>query len=94
MKITKAQAKKQASKFNINLDAIPLTYITYALNVELEHGKKYGALTNITNDDIDKTTQIMLAHLIEYPDYYARLKKMEMDADNFWKDKSKNIFND
>jgi hypothetical protein len=38
------------------------------------------------------TTKIVLAHLLEYPDYYQRLKKMEQEAKRDWKGKDTNIF--
>lgn len=50
MKITKAQTKKIAKEFDINLDVIDLDELHFGLNVELEHGKKFMKLTNITND--------------------------------------------
>jgi hypothetical protein len=89
MKITKAQAKKIAKNFKINLDIIPIDELVYGLNVELEHGKKFGAITNITNDNLALTAKIVCAHLIEFPDYYLRLKAMETKADKYWKNKQK-----
>jgi len=85
MKINKTQAKKLANKFKINLEKINLDYWLYGLNVELEHGKKFGAITNITNDNLDITAKIVIAHLIEFPDYYERLMKLEYKADLYWK---------
>ena len=77
MKITKAQANKLAKDFNLNLDVIDKDEWHYGLNVELEHGKKFGVITNITNDNLDMTTKIVIAHLTEFPDYYKRLLKLE-----------------
>lgn len=95
MKITKTQAKQLAIKYNINLEIIKFEEWQYGLNIELEHGKKFGAITNITNDNLDLTTRIVIAHLTEFPDYYKRLQKMESAADLYWikhnKDKQ-NIF--
>lgn len=93
MKITKANAKKMAKKFKINLNVIDVDEFHYGLNVELEHGKLFGSITNITNDNLDLTTKIVIAHLKEFPDYYKRLLKMEMMADKYWTNKIKpNIF--
>jgi hypothetical protein len=50
------------------------------LDVELEHGSQDPA-TNVTEDDPIVTGKIALAHLNEFPDYYARLKKMEDEAE-------------
>lgn len=46
------------------------------LYVELEHGKKYKQ-TNVTNDGLIKTAKIALAHLLEDPDYYTKLEKID-----------------
>ncbi len=89
MKITKTQAKQQAKKFKINLDYVPFDEWHYGLNVELEHGKKFGVITNITNDNLDMTTKIVIAHLTEFPDYYKRLLKLETSADKYWSSKNK-----
>jgi hypothetical protein len=32
---------------------------------------------------------IALAHYMEFPDYYKRLKKMEERAEKYWKNKKK-----
>lgn len=89
MKITIPQAKRLSKLFGINHDVVPFEEWKYGLNVELEHGKKFGAITNITNNNLEITGKIVLAHLQEYPDYYSRLKKMEMKADKFWSNKKK-----
>lgn len=83
-----------ANVFNLNLDIVPLKIWKYGLEVELEHGSKFGAITNVTNNDLYKTAQIALAHLMEYPDYYQRLYKMEIQAEKYWSKKRKfDIFN-
>lgn len=58
------------------------------LNVELEHGK-IDPETDVTGDDDVLTAKIALAHLREYPDYYTRLEKLEMEAEAFWKKREK-----
>ncbi len=85
-------AKKYATKYSINLKKVDLIDIKHGMQIELEHGKMLGSATNVTNDSCEKTFKIALAHLIEYPDYYKRLIKMEKQADIFWKNKNKNIF--
>lgn len=40
--------------------------------------------TNVTDDDLFATAQIVIAHLLEFPDYYRRLKRMESSADKYW----------
>jgi hypothetical protein len=49
------------------------------MDVELEHGLQ-DAATNVTGDDPLVTGKIALAHLNEFPDYYARLERMEEEA--------------
>ncbi len=49
------------------------------LDVELEHGS-HDPATNVTSDDPTVTGKIALAHLNEFPDYYARLEVMEEQA--------------
>jgi hypothetical protein len=50
------------------------------LDVELEHGSR-NPLTDVTGDDPDATGRIAWAHLIEAPDYYDRLARMEAEAE-------------
>jgi hypothetical protein len=89
MKLTKKEAKAVAEKLSINLSVISIDDWKYAMEVELEHGSKLGTKTNITQDNLIMTGKIALAHLIEFPDYYERLKKMEDKADKYWKNKTK-----
>lgn len=91
MKITKKQAKSLGNKFSINFDIIEFNEWHYGLNVELEHGRQLG-LTNVSNNSLVLTAKIALAHLMEYPDYYKRLKIMEDKADIYWHNKQINIF--
>ncbi len=92
MKITQKEVLKLAKKYNIDLNKVNLKYLTKGTNVELEHGKMLSKITNVTNNNIDTTFRIALAHLIEYPDYYQRLEKMETQAEKYWSNKNKNIF--
>ena len=93
MKITKSQAIKLAKKYKINLDVIDINEWHYGLNVELEHGTKFGTFTNITNNNLSITAKIVIAHLTEFPDYYKRLLKLETQADKYWNSRNKpNIF--
>jgi hypothetical protein len=78
-----------AKKYNIDLKVVPLKLLQYGLNVELEHGKRFGSQTNVSGDNLDITMRIVIAHLLEFPDYYQRLKYMEHEADMYWKRKNK-----
>lgn len=50
------------------------------IDVELEHGL-HDPQTDVTGSDPIVTGKIALAHLKEFPDYYTRLKKMELEAE-------------
>ena len=71
MKITRAQAKETGDALNVDWGKINLEQFRMGLEVELEH-------TNVTGGDLELTGLIALAHLEELPDYYTRLKRMEM----------------
>lgn len=92
--ISKKVARELAKKYNINLDVVPFDEFHYGLNVELEHGSKISKLTNITKDDPDKTCKIVIAHLLEYQNYYKYLYKMEQKLEKYWETHNKkSIFN-
>lgn len=92
LEISLKTARYYGDKFDLNWDLIPLKWWKYGLEVELEHGTKLSKITNITRDNIEITAKIALAHLIEYPDYYQRLKEMENEAEKYWKRKKFNVF--
>ena len=73
-------------KYKIDL---PDSVFRYAVNVELEHGTRFGKETNVTGNNLDITIRIVKAHLLEFPDYYQRLKKMEKEAEKYWKNRLK-----
>jgi len=88
-KITLKNAKDIANRLGIDLKIVPPNYWQFAMQIELEHGKKGSSLTNVTNDDLYKTGQIALAHILEFPDYYVRLKKLEDAAIDYWRNNTK-----
>jgi hypothetical protein len=63
-------AVKIANKLNIKFDKFNIKEFLIGLNIELEHGT-INPKTNITNDDLEMTAKIALAHLNEYPNYYS-----------------------
>lgn len=83
--ITNRQALKMAKRFHIDLGVVHLHQFKQGLNTELEHGSKLGKITNITNDDLDKTARIVIAHLKEDPQYYMYLKPLEKRRELYWK---------
>ena len=56
------------------------------MDVELEHGL-HDPATNVTDDDPQVTAKIARAHLNEFPDYYARLERMEEEAKREWSER-------
>lgn len=60
-----------ANKLNIKFDKFNIKDFLTGLNIELEHGT-INPLTNVTNNDLDLTAKIALAHLLEYPNYYNK----------------------
>lgn len=81
---TTEQAEQVGERLGIKWDKFDIDQFLMGINVELEHGMR-DTFTNVTNDDIILTGKIALAHLNEFPDYYTRLKKMEDEAEKFWK---------
>lgn len=90
-KITTLDVKKLLKFLNFDMRKYKFTIedIKNGMNVELEHGTSTSDFTNITNNDYTMTFKIALAHLLEFPDYYERLDKMEEEATKFWKGKKK-----
>ncbi len=89
MKISSRYVDQLIKKYNIDTNIVSKDIIIYALNVELEHGRKFGVITNITNDNLDLTFRIVLAHITEFPNYYTYLKQMESKLDKYWSNKTK-----
>ena len=67
----KNDAVEIAKELNINFKNFPIEEFITGLNIELEHGK-INSETNVTNDDLEKTAKIALAHLNEFPNYYNK----------------------
>lgn len=61
-----------AKKLGITFDKFSIEDFLTGLNIELEHGK-INPLTNVTNNDLEKTAKIALAHLNEYSEYYNKI---------------------
>lgn len=86
--VTDQQATMCAKKVGLDLTKYPLDLWKFAMQVELEHGL-VDPRTNVTNNDLTMTAKIALAHIIEIPDYYQRLKIMEQEAEAFWAKKER-----
>lgn len=60
-----------ANKLGITFDKFSIYDFLTGLNIELEHGK-INEFTNVTNDSLELTAKIALAHLNEFPNYYDK----------------------
>lgn len=80
------EAKKIGEEIGIDWAKVKIEEFKQGLRVELEHGL-VDSRTNVTNDDLAMTGKIAWAHLNEFGDYYTRLKKMEEEAEEYWKDR-------
>ena len=83
---TNEEARKIGEELGIDWSKFDVEQFRMGMDVELEHGL-VDIQTNVTNDDPLMTGKIALAHLNEFPDYYARLKKMEKEAEKHWEKK-------
>lgn len=70
-----ATARKYMKQYGVK-KPITLAQIVKGMRVEMEHGKRRRK-TNVTNDNLEMTFKIALAHLMERPDYYTLLMKVE-----------------
>lgn len=75
------EAREVGERIGIDWDSAPFDVEEFraGMKVELEHGV-HDPATNVTDDDPLTTGKIALAHLNEFPDYYARLARMEKEA--------------
>jgi len=80
---TADEAKRIGDKLGLDWTKLEVDQFRRGLDVELEHGVR-DSETNVTGDDMLLTGKIAWAHLKEFPDYYTRLDKMEMEADAYW----------
>lgn len=83
-KLTDKNVRKIAKELNIDLRKLPLKTLKSGMKVEFEHGL-IDSRTNVSYDDLITTAKIALAHIIEFPDYYERLEKLEKEAKKYWK---------
>ena len=77
------EACKVGTALGMDLTKVDPEQLRRGLEVELEHGAR-DPETNVTNDDLALTGKIAWAHLKEFPDYYARLDKLEAEAAAYW----------
>jgi len=80
---TDDEARPIGEQLDVDWKKIDFNEFKMGLSVELEHGLR-DAKTNVTDNDLETTAKIALAHLNEYPDYYTRLEKLEEEAEEYW----------
>jgi hypothetical protein len=73
------QAEKLGEKIGIQWNKVKFTpeQLLQGFKVELEHGST-DKQTDVTHGDPIKTAKIAWAHLKEKPDYYQKLKAVEL----------------
>lgn len=86
--VTLEEAEQMVKKLNLNPRVVSPKYLQKGMQVELEHGT-INKKTNVTKNDLTKTAKIALAHIVEFPDYYIRLEKMEKAGNKYWENKKK-----
>jgi hypothetical protein len=82
-KVSTDEARSVGTRLGINWGTVDIEQFRRGLEVEFEHGA-HDPETNVTGDDPILTGKIAWAHLKEFPDYYARLDKLEAEADAYW----------
>jgi hypothetical protein len=80
-KFSTEEARSIGTQLKIDWTQVDLEQFRRGLEVELEHGA-FDPETNVTDDDLLLTGKIAWAHLKEIRDYYARLDKMESEAES------------
>ena len=78
-----AQQIGKSLKLDFNKEKFNFDEFYKGVNVELEHGTRFPR-ANVTNNDPILTGKIALAHLLDFPDYYTRLDKLEEEAKKYW----------
>lgn len=58
-------------KIGVDFSKFSFDDLKRGIMIELEHGY-VNPRTNVTNDDLEKTMKIALAHLNEFPNYYNK----------------------
>jgi hypothetical protein len=72
--LTPDRVKFLGNLLNVNWDKVDINEFSKGLWIELEHGLLIPRL-NVTNDNLVQTAKVALAHLVEDPMYYTKLKK-------------------
>jgi Protein of unknown function (DUF5661) len=84
---TTEEAKRVGDAIGVDWTRFDLDQFRAGMDVEFEHGS-HDPQTDVTGDDPIVTGKIALAHMKEFPDYYARLERMESEAEREWAEKA------
>jgi uncharacterized protein DUF5661 len=84
---TDDEARRVGDKIGVDWSRFDLEQFRHGMDVEYEHGS-HDPQTDVTGDDPIVTGKIALAHMKEFPDYYARLERMEEEAATDWASKA------
>jgi len=79
MPVSKEQAMEIGRKVGLNWHKIDPEQFRMGLEIEQEHTGLKGGNTIVAKNMVD-VGKVTLAHLLEIPDYYTRLKRMEDEA--------------
>jgi hypothetical protein len=82
-KTTSEEARRIGDEIGVDWSRFDIEQFRAGLVVEFEHGS-HDPQTDVTGDDPILTGKIALAHMKEFPDYYARLERMEEQAKQDW----------
>jgi hypothetical protein len=80
---TVEEARRVGDAIGVDWSRFDLDEFRHGMDVEFEHGS-HDLQTDVTHDDPVATGKIALAHMKEFPDYYARLERMEAEAERDW----------
>jgi len=85
MTFNEQDATSAAEKAGIDISKYDMTQILDGMVIEQEHAGKTGESTDLTigmgdEEKNEVVLKVAIAHLMEIPDYYTRLKTMEDDA--------------
>ena len=80
---TSDEARRVGDEIGVDWNRFDLEEFRAGMDVEFEHGS-HDPQTDVTHDDPIVTGKIALAHMKEFPDYYTRLERMELEAEEYW----------
>ena len=83
MKTTVEEARRVGDLIGVDWDRFDVEQFRAGMDVEFEHGS-HDPQTDVTHDDPIVTGKIAFAHMMEFPDYYERLERLEEQAKLDW----------